>query len=581
MSYRNQLILTLMAALFVLPGCNLVKKAARGEKISRGDMVNAADSQVKENERKKEQIAKYEASVREDLKEIEELRQKGSFSSSTYREKRLNQNLTELGKLDGKNALLTAAPKQLESIKSTYTEEVYAKKTLVAKCKDYAEKAKKERMEEDWRGLERNIDYYVKCRRELKDKGVEESIVAEQDQLVIAEYDLLAEYILKTSEAARKEKKFGAAVALETGLERHMGYYKELSPNSAKPEGYLATMKKTQKTYRDPEEVKAEQAAGAYSAWRRNVQQLFNEEMTRIEAAEAAAKPAFDEGVAAMGSGDKKKAVAKLLEARQTLYSKAYPSGVALETAYQNGMLELGLSYEIAASLAKIYFEEGDKTKLYPELSLIKNGRKWMEKDKELMFRMYEILTDREGKKAPKASELVQRYAGRYSDERQKLAGIADVAKAQTGEAYNLLGVSMETISTYQAGGSTEQNIGKITHLKDQTVSSVSGGQLNFDFRGEYKEPYNCKSTGKISSINYVTGRVYYQQNCQYRTKKRGYILHVPVPKGVSVKKGDKVDVYATVKKKSGQFDVMLGDPGFVRVSSAGATVWFLGSKVK
>ena len=581
MSYRNQLVMMLLAALFVLPGCNLLKKAASGGKITRGDMVNAADNQVKENERNKAQIAKLETSVRDDLKEIEEQRQNGKFSSATYREKRLNKNLEELGKLDSKNGLLTAAPKQLESIKSTYTEEVYAKKTLVVKCKDYAEKAKKERMDEDWRGLERNIDNYVKCRRELKDKGVEESIIAEQDQLVIAEYDTLAGQILKTAEANRKEKNFRAAVALETGLERHMGYYKELSPNSDKPDGYLATMKKTQKTYRDPEEVKAEQAAGAYAAWRRNVQKLFGEEMGRIEAAEAAAKPAFDAGVAAMAAGDKKTAVAKLLEARQTLYSKAYPSGVALETAYQNGLLELGMSYEIAANLAKIYFEDGDKTKLYPELSLIKGGRKWMEKDKELMFRMYQILTDRKGTKAPKASELVQRYAGRYSDERQKLAGIADVAKAQTGEAYNLLGVSMETISTYQAGNSTEKNIGKITHLKDETVSSVSGGQLNFDFRGEYKEPYNCKSTGKISSINYVTGRVYYQQKCQYRTKKRGYILHVPAPKGVSIKKGDKVDIYAAVSKKRGQFDVMLADPGFVRVSSGGATTWFLGSKVK
>ena len=72
MKYRNAIIsLTLMGAV-VLPGCNLIKKVARGDEISRGDLVNEADKQNCKREGKKEDIERYEKAIAEDLKVIEE-----------------------------------------------------------------------------------------------------------------------------------------------------------------------------------------------------------------------------------------------------------------------------------------------------------------------------------------------------------------------------------------------------------------------------------------------------------------------------------------------------------------------------
>ena len=194
---------------------------------------------------------------------------------------------------------------------------------------------------------------------------------------------------------------------------------------------------------------------------------------------------------------------------------------------------------------------------------------------------MFDILEDGDGKLTPKPTEAVRRYAGRYSDVGRKFKAVKEVASAQRGEAYNMLGVDVETISHREAGSNTAEKAGKVVYMKDVAVDTVKGSMLRFDFKSSYKVPTSCRNTKEVSSVNLYTGRVSYVQKCKYKTVKDGYIVVVPAPKGEKVKKGDLVSFYATVKERKGKFEVMLKDPGYVRVSSGGQTKWFLGAKVK
>lgn len=579
MNQRMKLMLLISATALTLPACNLLKTAASGGKITRGAVVNAADSEVKKNEREKEKVAKLEQSIEEDLKEIEEQRKNGRFSSAKYRVKRLNKNLAELKKLDGGNAKLKTAPTKLGEIESTWTEDVYNKKVLVKKCNDYATEAKAARMDENWYRVNSRLEDYVKCRRKLKDVGIEDGTIAESDKIAVPEYEEYMGVLLTNATEARKAKNFRKAVAYEAGIGNLAKYYLEISPDGKKHIEMAKKVKVIRKKYRDPEEIKAEKAKGAFDAWKKNVETIFNTEWAKIEAAEKVARPLFDEGVKLAEAGDAKKAEAKLLAARTKLYIEAYPSSLAIDAAIKNNALQKGLSYEIASALAKIYFEGGDKAKLYPELGIIKTGRPWMSKEQELQVRLYDILADYRGKLSPKPTDLVRRYASRYSDTAKQFKLVKDEASAKLGESYNMMGVKQETVSHRSAGSNPAEHVGKIVKM-NETVSAVAKGKLRFDYRGSYKKPVKCWRTKNVAGVNVYTGRVIYEQRCKYKTVKTGYYIVVPAPKKIRVKKGDKVTFYATVGKKAGN-DVNFIKPNYVIVAPGGQVKSFMGVPIK
>lgn len=579
MNHHVKMLILVSATALTLPACGLLKKAATGGKISSNDLVNEADSQYQANEREKEQIVRLEGDIKEDLVEIETLRKDGRFSSAEYRVKTMNKRLAELKKLDGKNAMLTSAPKKLGEIESTWTEEVYNKNVLTKKCSELAESSKASRMEENWYRVNSSLEDYAKCRRKLVDVGVGEDVIAQSDAVVVPEFEAYFEYLITQAFESRKAKDFYKAVGFEKTLEGQVKYYLEAKPSADKSAEALKKMKTNQMKYRDPKEVEAEQAKGAFEAWQKQAAGVFNQDWVKIQRAEEAAKPLFDEGKAAMESGDAKTAETKLIAARGKLFTEAYPSAVALDAAIQNGSVSRGLSYEISSALARIYFESGEKAKLYPELSIIKEGRAWLSKDEEEQVRLYEILADRTGKLVPKPTEPVIRYASRYSDTSKTYKGVKELADARIGEAYNMLGVAMDTITHRQASLSTEEKAGQVVFM-EEPVDDVKGGKLYFDFRREYEVPVKCWRTNKVAGVNLYTGVVYYEEKCKYEKRKDGYFIVVDSPKGVKVGKGDIVSFYAAVGKKSNA-NINLDNAGFVRVAPKGTTAWFMGNNVK
>lgn len=579
MNKHITLLCLLGTVALTLPACNLLKKAARGEDISRGDMVNAADNQVKENDRNNEKIADLEKTIDESLVEIEDLRKRGKFSSTKYRVKRFNENLGKLRALDSSNAKLTSAPKRLSSIESTYTEELYAKTTLMKNCDDDAEKAKQGRMDVNMYAMNSGIDNYIKCRRRLVDVGIDESQISSLDEKIIPEYEFYLGELFKEATEYRKKKNFRSAVAYETKIMDWSKAMKELQSDSKQEAYYTKKITGLRKRYKDPEEVKAQQAKGAFESWHTGVKAIFDKQWSQTLAAEKVARPLYEEGKTLAEASKFKEAKAKLMQARKALFAKAYPSGLALETARRQGMLQKGLSYEIASVMANIYFQEGDKTKLYPELELIRDGRVWLAQDKELEVRLYSILADYKGKLSPKATDLVKRYAGRYSDTASKYKVTNEEAGAKVGESYNMMGVAVETVSYRSAANDSKGNSGKIVRM-DRVVDSVSGGKMKFDFKGTYNKPVNCRRTGRVASVNAYTGSIIYERKCQYKKVPTGYYVLAPVPKGVKVRKGDKVSFFAKVKNRTGD-KVNLQDTAIVSVSPAGETTWFMGAGVK
>lgn len=579
MNQHMKLVLLISATVLTLPACNLLKKAASGDSISQKDLVNAADSEVKKNDREKEKITKLVGSINEDLKEIEEQRKNGRFSSAKYRVKRLNKSLAELKKLDSKNSQLKTAPKKLGQIESTWTEDAYNKKVLVKKCSTLAEEAKAARMEENWHRVNKRLGDYTKCRRKLKDVGIEDATIAQSDATAVPEYENFMDALFVLAVNARKAKDFRKAGAYEAGIGNLVKHYTEISPDGKKHVKMAKKIEAIRKKYRDPEEVKAEKAKGAFDSWRKNVETVFNQQWDKIAAAEKIARPIFEEGQKLATAGKNKDAAKKLIEARQKLYISAYPSSVAIDAAIKNNALQKGLSYEISAALAKIYFEEGDKSKLYPELAIIKTGRPWLSKEEEIQVRLYDILADYRGKLSPKPTDLVRRYASRYSDTAKKYKLVKDEASAKLGEAYNMMGVKVETVSHRSAGSNPTDNVGKIVKM-EETISSVSGGKLRFDYRGSYKKATKCWRTKNVAGVNVYTGRVIYEQRCRYKTVKTGYYIVVPKPKGYKLKKGDKVTFFATVGKKKGN-NVNFIKPNYVIVAPGGQVKSFMGVPIK
>ncbi len=575
---RFAIIALAAATMMWIGGCGALKKVASGGKLTSADLVREGDRAVKAKQRENKQVSRLEGQVNTNLKQIAELRQKGRFSSAEYREKSLNRTLKKLRSLDSSNAVAKAAPGKLADIKSTYSKSVYQRKATAERCDKIAANTKDARMNERWSRVSRNIDSYVKCRRKMKDVGVDEGKIGPIDAKMVDELDAFAEYSLKESKANRIASKFRYAVAYERDMENKMGRYGEIAPDSRKPTGYLKKMNKIRMKHRDPQEIAAEKAKGAYEAWKKLATEQFHKEWDAIHAAEAKAKADFDKGFAAIDKGDYNNGLKALYKARETLFAGAWPNALAFDTALASGALRTGLSYEISAAIARAHFDQGDKAKLYPELAIIKTGRKWLSKEDETTVRLYNILADRKGKLTPKTTDQVRRYASRYAKETRAWRTVKDTAKASSGEAYSLLGVDLQTISHRRAASKPTENAGKIVWVKEP-VTSVSGRNLRFDFRRSYKVPTKCWNTRKISHVNLWTGRVYYQQKCKYKTVRDGYYLVVAGPPGVRVKKGDQVSFYAAVGAKKGN-DLRLVDAGYVRVAPKGKTRWYTGAKI-
>ena len=104
-----------------------------------------------------------------------------------------------------------------------------------------------------------------------------------------------------------------------------------LLSNAALAKETTSKLAKVRSAYRDPEEVKAERAKADFVAWSARVESAFEAEWKQIQAAEAVARPHYEQAVAAYDAGKKQVAIKKLTKAREALFSKAFSSSVAFE----------------------------------------------------------------------------------------------------------------------------------------------------------------------------------------------------------------------------------------------------------
>lgn len=515
--------LTVAVALFT--GCTALKKVAKGGKLTTSDLANEGDQAYKAEQLEKTQIARRERQVDDNPQKIAAQR-----------------------------------------------------KATAARCGKIAAGLRESRNKKRWNGVRRGIDDYVQCRRKMNDVRVDAGQISAIDGDVVVEIDAFAEHGLREAKAQRISSKFRYALAYERDIENAMARYAEIAPRSKQPASLLKRMDAIRTQHRDPEEITAEEAGGAYEAWKALAATRFAKEWDATHAAEAKARPDFDRGSAAVARGDFKAGLKALYAAREALFAGAWPNSLAFDTALASGALRTGLSYEIAKVIARVHFDQGDKARLYPELQIIKTGRAWMSKADETTVRLYDILADGSGRLTPKTTDAVRRYAARYAKETEAWRTVKDTARAMSGQAYGLLGVDLKTISHRHAASQPAATAGKVVWV-DESVDAVSGGDLRFDLRRSYEVPTRCWNTRKISHVNLWTGRVYYAQKCNYKTVHDGYYLVVARPAGVPVSKGDKVSFYAAVGPKKGD-DLHLVDAGFVRVAPSGKTTWYAGAKV-
>lgn len=556
-------------------GCNLISKAAKGEDIGRADLVRSAEQQHQDYEQEQEQIEATVDNIEQLLGEIQDFREQGRFSPAEMRERRLNAQLDNLEDLDSSHEMLDDAPAELEQIKSEYSREVYEKRALAEECEHTIAQAREQRMREQWRRVDRGLTNYAQCRRRFVDLAGDASALTDADDTYGEEIEVYSDYLIENIETTRKNSRFNVATSTERNLANHLEYYEEVIGDEDFVAATDARVDELRETYRDPAVVEAEQAEDAFYAWRDRAGDIFEDQLNQIQSAEEQARPMYEEARELMDDGAFEEALDKLQQARTTLYENAYSSGVAMETAVTNRTIERGLSYEIAAAIAEIHFHQGDRAQMYPELSIIQNGRTWFDEDEEFQIYLYQVLADRDGDMVPQPTSQVRRYAGEFSDTAAEYRRTAERADVRSGEAYAMLGVNLEPISERRILLNADDATGEVIHLEQQ-VDSVSGGQMQFDFRQTRNVPTNCRSTGEVVGANVYTGEVRYRQECDSREIEEGYVLSAPTPDGVQVRSGDIVEIYATVGNVSGD-TVRLNDPGVVRVMRNGETAFYLG----
>ncbi len=567
--------LSVLLVIGLFTGCDLVSQAARGDDIDRSDVVRSAEREHSDHEREQEQIANLVDQMEDTLDEIKDLRQDGRFGPADMRVDRLDNQLSNLEDLDSSHDMLDEAPARLDEIKAEFTREDYERQALAEECQQNIDTAREMRMNEQWRRVDTHLTNYVQCRRRLVDLAGDAQMITDADDTYAEEIEAYADYQIGNIESYRQNENFRNSATTERSLANHLEYFDEVIGDEDVIATIEAEVDEIRETYRDPAQVEAEQAEDEFYDWRERAEEIFTDDFNQIREAEDEAKPLYEEARELMDDGEFDEALAKLQEARTTLYQSAYPSAVAMETAVTNRTIERGLSHEIAAAIAEIHFHQGDRAKMYPELSILQNGRTWLDEEDELKAHLHQILADRDGDMVPQTTERVQRYAGEFSDTATQFRRVAERADARSGEAYRMLGVDLDPISERQVLMNPDDAQGEVIRLEEE-VTNVAGGNLEFDFRATREVATNCRNTNEVASANVYTGEVRYRQECDSKQIEEGYVLSASAPSGVQVQQGDIVELYATVGSASGD-NVTLNTPGVVRVMREGETVWYQG----
>jgi hypothetical protein len=324
----------------------------------------------------------------------------------------------------------------------------------------------------------------------------------------------------------------------------------------------------------DPASFKA-----AFQAWEAKARTAFEEDWPKIQAVEALARPLFDEGVAAAKAGDDAKAETKLFAARAALF--AHKDTLLLP-------LKLGLSHEIAVSLATLYKQQGKRGALKREVLLLDQGRPWMSKNDELLFHLHGVAQseiNRVRAKEANTEDLLLRYLGIYGggqvypDGRKVAATYKDAAqKAEKLHSALFREVDFRTEPHYTQETNQANNYKKdvVTHLAHVKVTAVKGATLVLDFRAPHGQPYDCVTSNRVA-FRRRNGTVSYFEDCKWKQVTGGHTVHVPAPNGFKVVKGDLVSFYGKFSKRSGKWDVQLDDAGFVQVVRGGKSVYMFG----
>lgn len=329
----------------------------------------------------------------------------------------------------------------------------------------------------------------------------------------------------------------------------------------------------------DKAELRKEHKA-AFNDWHKNQKKSFERAWKAIAEAEGRARPVFEKGKALQKAGKAKKAVATYQKARLILLTGDDAALVPLQ---------LGLAYEIALQLAEIYQETGRTAESMRETTLLREGRQWRSKKEERDLFMHnmvqqEVLVyyadqDKEtrGRARPRAdrrqTKRVLNYLAYRNDEGvyvfPKGGGIGKrfreteekIKRAHDYDTFKELGGERSTqihADEYQPS-SFSVNDDRPIFVDDVTVTKVKRRKATFDFRKSVEEGHNCKTTGRIRRVNQY-GRRIYERKCDTRKVKGGHQMVLTLPKGLRLRKGDKVTLFGLVKsaekKRGGKLTV-------------------------
>jgi len=311
-----------------------------------------------------------------------------------------------------------------------------------------------------------------------------------------------------------------------------------------------------------------------------------------MQAAEADARPLYDKGMKLAEAGKTKEAVASLLEARAKLFNGPNAGFVHIDK---------GLSLQIAIGLAEQYEELEDEVRLKREIIMMDKGREWMSKEDEYKAFMYAAVNEVH---RVWGIEHIKTGKRMKTKERDRLKRITRYMNIGGGDV--LFNEGTEMRSDWDASASkakrsyvtsTWRDFGSIDGVKshrdvnpasrfqpgdlilvtNRTVSKVSGRKATFDFTANRMMPTSCKPTGELYVMT-TSGRYVYKEKCSYKQIKGGHKLTVTMPKGLELKKGDVVTMYAKVKSTKG-LNVTLETAAVVHSARKGKTQWLLGVK--
>ncbi len=331
-----------------------------------------------------------------------------------------------------------------------------------------------------------------------------------------------------------------------------------------------------------------------FDAWHTKTVADFEETWTGIMAAEASAMPLYEKGKKQAEAGKKKKAVKTLLAARAKLFNG--PKGELVH-------INKGLSFKIAAALAELYETLEDEPRLKREITFMDVGRPWLSKEKEQqifvrhaireVYRVYGIEEYKSGKrmktKDRKRLYRIMSYAvvgtsdvifeEGYKQGKAWEATFEEAKKTYAKEEFEDYGGQGGVSAHDHIMAPSESNFktGAVVLIINREVTKVTNKSIIFDFTKQRLHAVNCKDTGKVRRVT-RRGRYVYKQKCDFMARSGGHRLVVKPVKGLKVKKGDVMTMYATVKGIKGK-DVRFEAPAVVHSARKGKTRWLLGVK--